>query len=48
MNRYLTILAVVLGVLLIIFRLANLAPAADFYLAGGGLVVLGVGVLTGY
>ena len=47
MNRYLTILGIVLAVLALVFQLASIATAGIEYLQDAAIIAIGVGVITG-
>lgn len=47
MNRYLTLLGIILAVLAVVFVLANLIPGSVILLLAAAVVLVGVGSLTG-
>jgi phosphatidylserine synthase len=47
MNRYLTMLGIVLAVLAAVFQLANILTSAIILILIAAVILIGVGVITG-
>lgn len=47
-NRYLTLLAVLLSLLALVFHFANIMPGNDFLLVIVAVLAVSIGLLTGY
>jgi len=48
MARYLTLLGVVLAILALIFQLGSFMASAVIFLLCAAVVLIGIGVITGY
>jgi hypothetical protein len=46
-DRIVTLLGVILGVLAVVFQLSGIAPGGVEYLQDGAIIAIGVGVITG-
>lgn len=47
MNRYITLLGIVLAVLAAVFQLVSLLPSAVLFLVIAAIILIGIGSITG-
>lgn len=48
MNRYVTLLGILIAVIVVIFSVANVAEDMLFLLLAGAVVLIGIGSITGH